>query len=110
MEKTKVETYLGFCIKARKIVFGIDEVEKQKKGVYLILCDGALGQNSLKAAQKAKETLNCPLLITKNGQLGELLHRPTVKTVAIKDNHLAAAIIKVAETEFQFISYSGGTK
>ena len=110
MEKNKIETYLGFCIRARKIVFGIDEIEKQRKGVYLILCDGALGQNSLKVAQNTKELLNCPLLITKNGQLGELLHRPTVKSVAIKDNHLASAIIKEAETEFQFISYSGGTK
>lgn len=100
MQKSKIETYLGFCIRARKIVFGIDEIEQQRKGVYLIICDGTLGPNSLKVAQKAKETLNCPLLITKNGQLGELLHRPTVKSVAIKDNHLASAILQCAETEF----------
>ncbi len=99
MERSKIETYLGFCVRARKIVFGIDEIEKQKRGVFLIICDGTLGQNSLKVAQKAKETLNCPLIITKNGRLGELLHRPTVKSVAIKDNHLASAILQNAETE-----------
>ena len=57
MQKSKIETYLGFCIRARKIVFGIDEIEQQRKGVYLIICDGTLGSNSLKVAQKAKETL-----------------------------------------------------
>lgn len=110
MEKSKIETYLGFCVRARKIVFGIDEIEKQKKGVYLIVCDGALGDNSLKVAKKTQERLACPIIITKKGELGELLHKPTVKTVAIKDNHLASAIIQTAETDYEVISYSGGTK
>ena len=31
LEKNKIETYLGFCIRARKIVFGVDSIETQKK-------------------------------------------------------------------------------
>ena len=27
--KNRIETYLGFCVKARKIVFGAEEAEKQ---------------------------------------------------------------------------------
>lgn len=109
MERSKVETYLGFCVRARKAVFGVDDIEKQKKGVFLIICDGELSENSLKTVQKARAKLECPLLITDKGNLGELLHKPAVKAVAIKDKNLASAIISVADAEFQLKLYSGGT-
>ena len=57
---------------------------------------------------KAKETLACPLLITDKGLLGELVHRPAVKAVAIKDEHLASAILKETADDPQFKLYSGG--
>ena len=109
MEKSKIETYLGFCIRARKISFGIDEIEKQKKGVFLLLSDETLSENSFKVMQKAKESFTCPLILTKAGRLGELLHKPAVKAVAIKDKNLADAIVSVAKGESQFKLYSGGT-
>ena len=109
MGKGKIETYLGFCIRAGKIVFGVDRLEKQKKGVCLILVDGGVGKNSLKPALLAKERLHCPLLITENGALGETLHKPAVKVAAITDEHLASAILSVVDGEPQFKLYSGGT-
>lgn len=108
MEKSKTETYFGFCIRARKIVFGTDEIEKQKKGVFLVVTDGALSENSRKTVSKAVERLACPWLTTKDGMLGEILHRPAVKAAAIKDKNLASAILSVAESELQFKLYSGG--
>ena len=110
MERSKVETYLGFCVRARKAVFGVDDIEKQKKGVFLIICDGELSENSLKTVQKARESLACPLLITGKGKLGELLHKPAVKAVAIKEENLASAILSVVDDDPQFKLYSGGTK
>lgn len=109
MEKSKIETYLGFCIRARKIALGIDEIEKQKKGVFLLISDGALSENSFKSMQKATEKFACPLIQTKANALGELLHKPAVKAVAIKDKNLADAIVSVATGESQFKLYSGGT-
>ena len=109
MEKSKIETYLGFCIRARKIAFGADEIEKLKKGVFLIVCDSAISENTLKTIHKAQEKLACPLLTTEKGALGALLHRPAVKAVAIKDKNLASAIVSVALGEPQFKLYSGGT-
>lgn len=108
MTKSKVETYLGFCIRARKIVFGIDNVENSKRGVHLLLSDGSLGENSFKIMVKTKEKFACPLLTTESGVLGELLHRPAVKAVAIKDEHLAAAILSCVKDEPQWKLYSGG--
>ena len=48
MEKSKVETYLGFCIRAGKIIFGTEMISRQKKGVKLLISDGGMGANSFK--------------------------------------------------------------
>ena len=105
---SKVENYLGFCIRARKIIFGAESIEKQKRGVHLLIVDGAIGKNSLKPAVAAMERLHCPMLMTSEGLLGKMLHKPAVKAVAITDDHLASAILSVAESDVQFKLYSGG--
>lgn len=110
MEKSKIETYLGFCIRARKIIFGAETIEKQKKGVFLLVIDGGIGKNSLKPVLRAKEKLGCPLYSTDEGVLAEWVHRPAVKAVAITDNHLASAILSVADSEPKFNLYSGGNE
>lgn len=107
--KNRIETYLGFCVKARKIVFGAEEAEKQKRDVFLLLFDEELGKSSQKSIAKAMEKFACPTFIIKAGALGELLHRPAVKAAAIKDKNLAAAIVDAASCEPQFKLYSGGT-
>ena len=104
---TKISTYIGFCIRANKISFGINRIEAQKRA-YLLIADGELGKNSLKVMVKEQGRLNCPFIVTEKGLLGELAHRPTVKAVAILDENLALAIIKEASQKPQFKFYSGG--
>ncbi len=106
MEKNKIEAYFGFCIRARKIIFGTEMISRQKKGVRLLVMDGNLGANSLKEMIKTQQTLSCPLLQTGAGELGELLHKPAVKAAAIVDESLATAILSVAQGEWKL--YSGG--
>lgn len=89
-------------------MFGVDRLEKQKKGVHLILVDGGVGKNSLKPALLAKDRLQCPMIMTENGVLGDTLHRPAVKVAAITDEHLATAILSVVGSVSQFKLYSGG--
>ncbi len=110
MEKNKIETYLGFCIRSRKIVFGAESIEKLRKGVYLLVIDGGVGKNSLKSVLLAQERLRCPIVASKDaGGLGETLHRPAVKAAAVTDKNLAAAILAACEGDSQFKLYSGGT-
>ena len=109
MIKSKVETYLGFCVRAGKIVFGTTEIERKKKGVYLLLADGGIGKNSLKIMGNMQSRLDCPFYLTKeSGALGEYLHKPAVKAVAITDKNLASAILSDAECEQNFKLYPGG--
>ena len=104
---TKISTYLGFCIRAGKITFGVDRIETQKRA-YLLIADGLLSENSKKLLVKAKERMNCPLLIAENGLLGELTHRPNVKAVAVTEEQLAKAILKESQGKSQLKLYSGG--
>jgi hypothetical protein len=108
LEKSKIETYLGFCIRSRKIIFGAETIEKQKKRVFLLVMDGRIGKNSLKPMLRTQERLGCPLYITDEGALAEWVHRPAVRAVAITDEHLASAMIQSADGEPKFKLYSGG--
>jgi hypothetical protein len=60
----KIQTYLGFCIRAGKLVYGTDNIEKQKKGVKLIVCDKALADNAMQKLQKESVRLACRILLT----------------------------------------------
>lgn len=108
MGNNKIETYLGFCIRARKIIFGVEMIERQKKGVFLLMADGAIGKNSFKSIVQAKEKFGCPLIMTDENLLGETLHRPAVKVVAVTDENLAAAIVAEIKNQPEFTIYSGG--
>ena len=109
LEKSKIETYLGFCVRARKIAFGADGIEALKKDVFLIVCDQSISPNTFKTIEKAREKFSCPLLITPPDELGALLHKPAVKAAAIQDKNLALAILSVVNGDSQFKLYSGGT-
>lgn len=108
MGTNKIETYLGFCIRARKIIFGVEMIERQKKGIFLLMADGAIGKNSLKSILQAKEKFRCPLIMTEEDLLGQTLHRSAVKVIAITDENLAAAIVAEIKNQPQFTFYSGG--
>ena len=109
MEKTKIQTYLGFCMRSKKIALGVDDIETQKKGVYLLICDSKISENSFKNVCKAQERLGCPLIVADEGVLGAALFKPSVKAVAIKEKNLALAILSEVESENAYNLYSGGT-
>ena len=110
MEKSKIQTYLGFCVRARKIVCGTDEIEAQRKSVFLIVFDETLSENSLKNLQRASEKLHCPIVKAAKDALANALSKPAVKAAAIKDESLAKAIVGALEEDSQFKLYFGGSK
>ena len=108
MQNDKISTYLGFCIRSGKIVFGVDRAEALKKGVHLLIANSTLSENSMKVLVKLKEKFSCPLLVTEGVSLSELLHRPAVKAAAVKDKNLASAILTASASDAQYKLYSGG--
>ena len=106
MEKrAKAESYIGFCLRARKIVLGTGATECLKRGAYLILVCSTASQNCFKLAQKFARRHSCPLMICKSG-LENAVHKAGCKLAAVTDGKLAAAIISAADDNYEI--YAGG--
>ena len=100
MAKSKIETYIGFCIRAGKISLGSGAISTLKGGVYLIILDGTAAHNSKRLALKFKNRFNCPLLVCKEG-FEKAVNREGCKIAAIRDENLANAILNENDANYQ---------
>ena len=88
----KVESYLGFCIRARKIALGSGTIATLKNGVYLIIVCSTASENTFKLAIKYKNRICCPLIACKS-RLENDVHKEGCKVAAVRDTELAHAIL-----------------
>ncbi len=93
LSNNKVQTYLGFAIKARKIVFGADDILKAKRQK-VILASKNLSEASLQKIETFANTKNIPLIIVDNQTFLSVFGEKNIKVIAITDEGLASAIIK----------------
>lgn len=100
MEKSKAETFIGFCVRARKITVGANAVEALKRGVYMILVCATASENTFGLAVQYKNKFRCPLVICKNG-LENVIYRPGCKIAAIRDRNLASAVKEHLDNNFE---------
>ena len=78
--RSKARTFIGFAIKAGRMRFGMNSVNSLKRAA-LILCCKSAAENTAKEAVSAAKKFGCPLLITKDAPLSEMVHRENVKAV-----------------------------
>lgn len=97
--RSKARTFIGFAIKAGHMRFGMNSVNSLKRAA-LILCCKSAAENTAKEAVSAAKKFGCPLLITKDAPLSDMVHRENVKAAAITDRRLARAVFDNAEEEF----------
>ena len=91
--KSKVATFIGFSMRARKFKIGVNAVATLKKANLLILCRSA-SENTKKDAVKLAKKLRSKLILTVSKDLSEYTHVENGKLMAILDNELAKAIMK----------------
>ncbi len=90
----KISTFIGFAIKSNKIVKGLDDLEKTKKRVQLVLYTTDLNENSkqkldkLTSIKKLQTKEIDPKLLTDINIIG-------VKVLGVTDVNLASAINKL---------------
>ena len=106
MVKSKIETYLGFCIKARKIALGSGAIDTLRGGVRLIIVDGAATKNSQKLALKFKTRFSCPMVVCKSG-FENAVNKVGCKIAAVTDGELAKAILNNLDENYEL--YAGGS-
>ena len=105
MGQSRVETFIGFCIKAGKISLGSGAIDTLKGGVYLIIVSADAAKNTQKLAVKYKNRFNCPLLICRS-EFERIVNKPDCKIAAVRDSQLAKAIKESADQNYEF--YAGG--
>lgn len=85
----KVNSYIGFAIKARKIIFGVENITTYRKKLHLILLDVSLGPNSAKKILRYATERQLPIL---NYDINSILGERNCKALGIIDQNLALAI------------------
>ena len=97
----KIQSYLGFAKKSRAIVFGLDNLEKFNKSVYLVLYVKQLSENSLNKLNKLVNEKNWKMGELENQTIDELLFVDNCKVIGITNDNLANAIIKANNNDFK---------
>ena len=87
---SKIFTYIGFSIKSGKILYGYESVIANKKKTFLILCDQALSERSLKKVQRFAAERSIEMRLIRD--LSEYFGGRSIKCVGIAEEHLALAI------------------
>ena len=89
----KIENYLGFAIKAGKLLYGIDNVEASKKRKYLLIICKTASENLVKSAYRYAEKNNIPIIQAER-VLEEMIYKSNCKLIAVQDSNLAKAMIE----------------
>lgn len=103
MKKDKVESLLGFAVKAGKIIYGSDKILAAKTKYYLIfLCDTA-AENTRKRVLSVAEDKSVPVISPKT-ELQYLVARTNCKALAITDMQMAEAMVNMLGENYRLIN------
>ena len=105
MEQTKLNTFIGFAIKARNAKLGVNAVKTLKRADLLILCSTS-SENTLKESVSLSKKLNAKLYILKEIKLEDVVFKENCKLIAVCDKNLSKAIIECKSSHLQ--EYIGG--
>ena len=91
MQKSKVETFIGFSIKSGKIIFGLDNIEKYHKKIHLIVLSNSISDNSKTKVLNIASKREIDVLELEDS-LENITKRKNCKVLAITSFELANAI------------------
>ena len=101
--KSKVETFIGFIIRAKKCKVGGNAINTLKKAHLIIVCKSA-SQNTLLLALKFGKRFRCAVLKTENKLLEEYTCISNGKIMAVTDFALAKAVTENMEKDLTILN------
>ncbi len=101
--KSKLETFIGFIIRAKKCKVGGNAIGTLKKAHLIIVCKSA-SENTVALAKKFGNRFNCPVLKTENKLLEEFTFIDNGKIMAVTDYALAKAVTENMEKDLTIIN------
>ncbi len=106
MQRSKEITFIGFSVKARKIIYGINLISLSRKTIFLLIMCFSAAENTKKEAINLARKKGVKLLVTKDILLEEIVNKTNCKLVALTDKNLAAAVLDNADGNL--VAYNGG--
>ena len=94
-QNSKAAAYLGLARKAGKLTLGVGAVETLSKGVFLLVADEAVSENTRSKIEKLQKKFACELLYVND--LGAIVGADGRMLAAVREEHLAAAICKACK-------------
>jgi len=93
----RVKSFVGFAVRADKVVWGTDNVLAYKKKLRLVLVSRDLAENALQKLRAYADAKPAKLVVLSDVTVAELVHRDGVKAIGITDKNLSDAIISELE-------------
>ncbi len=93
MDKRKA--YLGFALRAGKLILGVNAVQAAKRDVYLLVADESASSNTKKQIESIVKKLECPIVWVQD--LEALTGKAYCKLAAVREQSLARAILEAGE-------------
>lgn len=91
MNINKIKSYVGFAIKSKSIVFGVDSIKEKKTD--LIIYASSLADSSKQKCMNIAEANKCKYFELSDEIVESLVNSSNIKAFAIKNKELAKAII-----------------
>lgn len=92
----KIKTYIGFAIKAKKLISGQSLIKHTKEKLYLILVCSTASENLVNLAENVANKNQCEVIVSKV-LLESVSNIKDIKILGITDESLAKAIINNKE-------------
>ena len=102
MQKDKVESILGFAIKAGKVIFGADSIERYHKKKHLIIMCKTLATNTREKLLRTNPGV--PAIVSHGIEVEELTHKLNCKVIAVTDKQMAQAILTNKNGTYQVVT------
>ena len=91
MNINKIKTYVGFAIKSRAIIYGLDQIKEKK--VKVVFFVDSMSDSSKLGCVKAAEKSECKHYQITGEEMLMLVDNPKIKAFAILNEDLAKAIV-----------------
>lgn len=103
MQKDKVESLLGFAVKAGKIIYGSDKILAVKTKYYLIFLCNTTAENTRNRVLAVAKDKSVPVISPKT-ELQNLVYRKNCKALAITDKQMSEAILNMLGENYHLIN------
>lgn len=92
MEKDKIDSLLGFAVKAGKVLYGADNLQTTRTRVYAIFLCGSASENTKQKVRELALGKQIPLVIAEK-ELQYVVSRMNCKVLGITDKQMAEAML-----------------